>query len=377
MKIAADENIAQLAATFAGAGELVALPGRSLDAKAVKDADVLLVRSVTNVDAKLLAGSRCRFVGTATSGIDHVDTEWLAEQGIAFASARGCNAEAVVDYVFSAMAGLSERDGFDWRKLSFGIVGCGEIGRRLAQRLLKLQMRIAIYDPFLDATHPLAAHFTDYDTVLQQDVITFHTPLTRNGPWPTRHMLDAKRIAALRPEQILVNASRGGVIDNAALLAHLDKHPQQRVVLDAWEGEPAISLPLLDRARYGSAHIAGYSLEGKVRGTRMIARAFAERFGMQVPEPPFGSAGVHPLTVDASLPPWRQLNALVLQVYDVARDDALLRNTRTMPDAAVQFDLLRKHYPLRREFAQYAQPRELDAALRAQAAALGFRVEGA
>src|SRR5690606_8963909 len=125
MKIVADENIAQLAATFAGAGELVALPGRSLDAAAVKDADALLVRSVTKVDATLLAGSRCRFVGTATSGIDHVDTDWLAEQGIAFASARGCNAEAVVDYVFSAMAGLSERDGFDWRELSFGIVGCG------------------------------------------------------------------------------------------------------------------------------------------------------------------------------------------------------------------------------------------------------------
>jgi erythronate-4-phosphate dehydrogenase len=374
VKIVADENIAQLAATFAGAGELIVLPGRDLKAAAVNDADALLVRSVTKVDAALLAGSRCRFVGTATSGIDHVDTDWLAEQGIAFASARGCNAEAVVDYVFSALAGLSERDGFDWRGLSVGIVGCGEIGRRLAQRLLALQMRVAIYDPFLDASHPLAAHVTDYDTVLDQDLITFHTPLTRTGPWPTRHMFDAERIAALRPEQILVNASRGGVVDNAALLAHLDNHPQQRVVLDAWEGEPAISLPLLERVRYGSAHIAGYSLEGTVRGTQMIARAVAAQFGIPVEEPPFGSAGVHPLTVDASLPPWRQLNALVLQVYDVARDDALLRGTRAMSDAAMQFDLLRKHYPLRREFALYEVPKELDPALRLQAAALGFRV---
>jgi erythronate-4-phosphate dehydrogenase len=374
MKIVADENIAQLAATFASVGELVALHGRALDAAAVQDADALLVRSITKVDSRLLAGSRCRFVGTATSGIDHVDTDWLAGQGIAFASARGCNADAVVDYVFSAIAGLSERDGFDWRALSFGIVGCGEIGRRLASRLLALGMRVAIYDPFLDATHRLAAHFTDYDTVLDHDVVTFHTPLTRTGPWPTRHMFDAQRIAALRPGQILVNASRGGVIDNAALLAHLEKHPQQRVVLDAWEGEPAISLPLLERVRSGSAHIAGYSLEGKVRGTQMIARAFAAHFGLQVPEPPFGPAGVHPLHVDSALPPWRQLNSLMLQVYDVARDDALLRDTRGAPDAAAQFDGLRKHYPLRREFALYEVPSDVDPALRMQAAALGFRV---
>ncbi|MGV3593349.1 MAG: 4-phosphoerythronate dehydrogenase [Gammaproteobacteria bacterium] len=374
MKIVADENIAQLAATFADAGELVALPGRQLDAAAVKDADALLVRSVTKVDAGLLAGSRCRFVGTATSGIDHVDTEWLAAHGIAFASARGCNAEAVVDYVFSALAGLSERDGFDWRTLSIGIVGGGEIGRRLAQRLLDLRMRIAIYDPFLSSSHPLAAHFSDYEAVLQQDVITFHTPLTRTGAWPTWHMFDAARIAALRPEQVVINASRGGVIDNAALLAHLQARPQQRIVLDAWEHEPAISLPLLERVRYGSAHIAGYSLEGKVRGTQMIAHAFAAHFGMQIPEPPFGAAGLHPLAMDTSLPPWRQLNALMLQVYDVARDDALLRATLGRSEAAAQFDLLRKHYPLRREFARYVQPEGLDPALRAQAAALGFLI---
>lgn len=374
MKIVADENIAHLAATFAGAGELVAVPGRALDAAAVKDADALLVRSVTKVDAGLLAGSRCRFVGTATSGIDHVDTEWLDTRGIAFASARGCNAAAVADYVLSAVAGLSERDGFDWRMLSFGIVGCGEIGHRLAQRLLALQVRVAIYDPFLDSTHPLAAHFRDYTTVLQQDVVTFHTPLTRTGPWPTWHMFDADRIAAMRPEQILINAARGGVVDNAALLAHLQARPQQRVVLDAWEQEPGISLPLLDRVRYGSAHIAGYSLEGKVRGTQMIARAFAAHFGMPVPEPQFGWAGLHPLAIDPDLPACRQLNALMLQVYDVARDDGLLRGTRDASDAAMQFDLLRKHYPLRREFALFAQPRELDAALRVQAAALGFRI---
>lgn len=373
MKIVADENIAQLQATFGSAGELHALPGRAIDAHAVRDADALLVRSVTKVDARLLEGSRCRFVGTATSGIDHVDVDWLRRHGIAFGWARGCNAWGVVDYVCSALAHLSERDGFDWRGLAVGIVGCGEIGSRLAQRLLALGMRVAIHDPFLDASHALAAHFARLDTVLKQDVVTFHTPLTRSGPWPTFHMLDAQGLAELRRDTILINAARGAVVDNAALLRHLHQHPAQRVVLDAWENEPAIALPLLERVALGTAHIAGYSVEGKVRGTQMVARAFEEHFGVGLPSPPYLAGALPRLSVDPALAPWRQLNSLIRQVYDVAQDDALLRQAVGEGDAAAQFDLLRKNYRKRWEFALHPQPQGLAPEVSRAAAALGFR----
>ena len=380
MKIVADENIVQASACFGGAGDLVLLPGRAIDAQAVRDADALLVRSITQVNAKLLSGSRCRFVGTATSGIDHVDMEWLRQQGIGFCWAQGCNARSVVDYVFSVLAYLSLRDDFDWRALSFGIVGCGQIGSRLARQLLALRIRIAVYDPFLDANHPLSGHLTDLATVLQQDVVTFHTPLTRSGPWPTLHILDAPGRARLRPDTILINAARGGVIDNGALLAHLKERPEQRVVLDVWENEPALDQHLLRRVALGTAHIAGYSQEGKLNGTRMIAKEFGRHFGVQLPVLVARGVGANTqlvvdakLTLDGKLAAVQQLNHLLLQVYDASRDDALLRQTLETPDPAGQFDVLRKHYPVRHEFAEYYQPPGLDPEVGREASRLGFR----
>jgi erythronate-4-phosphate dehydrogenase len=374
MKIVADENIAQVAAVFGRAGELTLLPGRAIDAAAVRDADALLVRSVTNVDAKLLAGSRVRFVGTATSGIDHVDTEWLREHGIAFGWAQGCNADSVVDYVFSALAHLGERHGFDWRGMSFGIVGCGQIGSRLARKLLALRAPVAIFDPYLDSAHPLQAHFAPYETALRQDIVSFHTPLTRTGANPTWHMLDAGRLELLNPDGVLINASRGGVIDNAALLRLLAAQPERRVVLDAWEGEPAINPWLLEKVALGTAHIAGYSFEGKLNGTRMIAADFSRHFGRNLAAVS-GAEQVTELRVEAGLSALQQLNRLILQAYDVARDSNALRLTLGTTTAAAQFDLLRKSYPLRREFtAHVVSGAGLEPEAAAQARVLGFRV---
>ena len=162
MKIVADENIAEIENYFAKAGELVLMPGREINKEVVQDADVLLVRSVTKVDKSLLHNSMCKFVGTATSGIDHIDTKWLAQRNIGLGWARGCNANSVVEYIFSALASLSERYGRDWRRFSFGIVGCGAIGNLLANKLLALQCKLKIFDPYLDIRHPLAAYFSEY-----------------------------------------------------------------------------------------------------------------------------------------------------------------------------------------------------------------------
>ncbi len=374
MKIIADENIAQVSAAFGSAGELVLLPGRAIDASAVRDADAVLVRSVTQVDKSLLSGSRCRFVGTATSGIDHVDTAWLHEQGIGLGGAQGCNADSVVDYVFSALAHVSEREGFDWRTRSFGIVGCGQIGSRLARKLLALNIRVCIHDPYLDDTHPLSACFAPYETVLRQDIVSFHTPLVRGGHWPTWHLLDEERLTRLSADTILINAARGAVVDNAALLRLLSKQPQRCVVLDAWEGEPAIEQDLLARVALGTAHIAGYSYEGKLNGTLMIAAEFSKHFGVKLPQLA-GGGEMATLRSEPGLSDLRQLNRLILQAYDVERDSNALRDTIGSASAAAQFDLLRKHYPLRREFSAHrVSATGLEPTTAAHARILGFQV---
>jgi erythronate-4-phosphate dehydrogenase len=373
MKIIADENIADVAEYFGGKGELTLMPGRAINAQAVREADVLLVRSVTHVDRYLLQQSPCKFVGTATSGIDHIDTQWLAEKNIGLGWARGCNAQSVVDYVFSAMASLSEAQGFDWRHLSFGIAGCGEVGSRLAATLLGLQCRVVIHDPFLAATHLLAAHFGDYNSVLKQDVVCFHTPITTDGPWPTWHMLDGAKLNTLSADTVLVNAGRGAVIDNQALLARLEQHPQQQVVLDTWEGEPDINLDLLKRANIATPHIAGYSREGKLNGTRMIYAQFGEFFGLESRHQSEKGEQKIRLEISKDLPPLSQLNQLIKNAYDVMGDHARMQELLYAGNAGIAFDTLRKTYPLRHEFSAFAVAAgELSESLHQRVRTLGF-----
>ena len=375
MKIIADENIARVGEYFGDDGELVVMPGREIDAEAVKDADVLLVRSVTRVDERLLRNSRCKFVGTATSGIDHIDTQWLAQQQIGLGWARGCNADSVVDYVFSALASLSKECQFDWRTLSFGIIGCGEVGNRMASKLLHLGCLVHIYDPFLGPNHPFAQHFADYSTVLQQNVVTFHTPLTNDLPWPTHHMLGKSEISRLEPSTILINAARGAVVDNNALLIRLQQHPEQRVVLDAWEGEPEIDLELLKRVAIGTPHIAGYSREGKLNGTRMIHTQFRKFFGKGQRDEPAISAQKMVLQTAKNLQPLDQLNELIRKAYDIMGDDAAMEKMLQGGNVGAEFDKLRKHYPVRHEYSAFAvNASDIDKSIHHQARVLGFTV---
>lgn len=358
MRILADENIAQVRDTFSPYGELVTVPGRAIDASLLDGVDVLLVRSVTRVDAQLLARSPCRFVATATSGTDHVDVGWLQERGIHFADAHGCNAGSVVDYVLSALAALALEAGEDWRRRSIGILGCGAVGSRLAERCTALGMDVRVHDPFLDATHRLAARFADFDTVLRQDIVSLHVPLTRSGPWPTWQLLDTAGLQRLRADAILLNAARGGVIDEAALHARLAADPGFAVVLDTWSQEPAIDAELHARVRLGTPHIAGYSHYGKLLGTHMIHEAFCRAFAID-------SAGEVPgLDADTTLAladltgqdEAQALNRCLLQVYDVREDHRCLREALAGADAALRFDSLRRHYPLRREFGACRLP---------------------
>lgn len=348
MKILVDENMPYAEALFGRLGDVQAVAGRAIPAPALALADALMVRSVTRVDGALLDGSRVKFVGTATAGTDHVDEDWLARAGIGFSAAPGCNAIAVVEYVFSALLWLTQRDGFALRDKTVGIVGAGNVGGRLQRRLNAFGVRTLLCDPPLAEAGALGDWQPLEKLVAEADVLTFHTPLTRDGRHATWHLVDGALLAALPRGRIIINACRGAVVDNAALLRALEGGKPLSVVLDVWEPEPGLSLPLLARVDIGTAHIAGYTLEGKARGTTQVFDAYSAFVGSDARA-----------SLAAALPAVERIRLrgaideeamrlLAHLVYDVRRDDMQLRRAAGLPG---EFDRLRKNYYQRREWS--------------------------
>ncbi|MDZ5602272.1 4-phosphoerythronate dehydrogenase PdxB [Pseudomonas sp. RP23018S] len=353
MLIVADENIPLLDAFFAGFGEIRRYPGRAIDAACVKDADVLLVRSVTPVNRQLLEGSRVRFVGTCTIGTDHLQLGYLDEAGIRWRSAPGCNARGVVDYVLGSVLTLAELDGVHLPERVYGVVGAGEVGGRLVRVLHGLGWKVLVCDPLREAQE--GGDFVSLDTLLEQcDVISVHTPLTRDGDHPTYHLFGAGELQRLRPGTWLINASRGPVLDNQALKACLLERDDLHAVLDVWEGEPSVDVDLADVCTLATPHIAGYSLDGRQRGTAQIYQALCQWHG-SAPRVQLAdllpAAPLAQIELDASCEPAWALATLCRAVYDPRRDDADFR--RSLSDDPQQqraaFDVLRKQYPARRE----------------------------
>lgn len=378
MKIVADENIPGLDG-LAGTGMcVVRRPGRAIDVADVREADALLVRSVTQVDDALLAhASRLRFVGTATSGYDHVDRALLREQGIAFCHAPGANANSVVEYVLAAIA---ETDDFLERLLAggrVGIVGYGHIGQRLGQRLDALGIAWCVSDPWKEPGGvPHAASLSD---VLASEVVTLHAELTDAMPHPSRHLLAAGDLAQLTGRTLLVNASRGPVVDNTALCERLSAEDAPAVVLDVWEGEPVPDMELLDRVRFGSAHIAGYSWDGKLLATRLLLADMGLALG--IPPPPVPSEPAAALVPgDVHTGGAGLVRMLVAERYRLAEDDRLLREAMdtcmSTTSRGQAFDRLRRQYRKRRELAgsTVIDP-GWSASQRRQARALGLMID--
>ena len=362
MKILVDENMPYARELFSRLGEVKAVPGRPIPVAELDDADALMVRSVTKVNASLLEGKAIKFVGTATAGTDHVDENWLKQAGIGFSAAPGCNAIAVVEYVFSSLLMLAERDGFALRDRTVGIVGVGNVGGRLQARLEALGIRTLLCDP-PRADRGDEGDFRSLDELVREaDVLTFHTPLFKEGPYKTLHLADEALLSRLKPGTVLINACRGAVVDNTALLARLNAGQELSVVLDVWEGEPDLNVDLLHKVDVVTAHMAGYTLEGKARGTTQVFEAWSAFIGREqhvaldtlLPAPEFGRITLHgPLDQPT-------LKRLVHLVYDVRRDDAPLRNVAGIPG---EFDKLRKNYLERREWSSlYVMCDDADAA---------------
>lgn len=382
MLIVADENIPLLDSFFDEIGDIRRVSGRHMSPADVADADILLVRSVTRVDASLLEGSRVKFVGTATIGTDHVDLEWLANNRITFASAPGCNANSVVEYVISVLSLYAERlDLKDWSDLTVGIVGAGNVGGALWRVLERLGVETRVSDPVREAREDEESEYHSLDEVLACDLVTLHTPLTRDGDHPTYHLINRARLENLKAHQLLINTSRGEVVDEEALLARLDAADAPTVVLDVWDREPAINQALVDRVWLATPHIAGYSLEGKVQGTEMIYQALCRFLGLPsrkqagqfLPEPPLSK-----LAFTRAVQAGDAADVAIRACYDPRRDDARLRRgMATSPEQRGKvFDRLRRDYPVRREFSSVKiQLKGTSRSLQDQFRILGFKLK--
>lgn len=346
MRLVVDDNMAAADEAFAAWGEVVRRPGRAIAPADVADADALFVRSVTPVDRHLLAGSRVRFVGSATIGTDHVDIDWLRGRGIDFAHAPGCNATAVADWVVAALAALAVEGLHELGAGTAGIIGVGQVGSRVARRLEALGYTVRRCDP-PRAEAEGGAGFVDLAEALACDVVSLHVPLTDNGDHPTRNLIDGPALARIGAGAVLLNAARGGVVDEDALATRLDDGPALHAVLDTWLGEPAIDVDLLARAALGTPHIAGYSLEGRLRGTAAVARAAADCFGL-----PLGWDWRDALPAAPAVAAGGAIALVVLSAYDPRRDDRALRALARLPgpERGPAFDRLRRDYPVRREF---------------------------
>lgn len=383
LRIVADENIPFVREAFAPLGGLVALPGRKISADDARDADALLVRSVTRVDRALLEGSRVRFVGTATIGADHIDLPYLDASGIAFAAAPGSNAESVAQYVAAALCSLSQRLGLPLEGRSIGIVGVGHCGARVARVAEALGLVPHLCDPPL-ARASADPKYRPLAELAECDFLSLHVPLDRESADRTVGLIGADFLARLKPGAAIIHACRGGVVEEAALLDSLRAGRLAAAVIDVWRGEPDIDVQLLAAAAIATPHIAGYSLDGKVAGAAMIHQAFCRRFNLaaawpslELPKPQAKRLIVSPA---ASGPPEALLAQLVLSAYPIARDDAAMREIIELPAAErpARFDALRKGYPLRREFAATRVLLDPpDPALASRIARLGFDAEPA
>lgn len=383
MRIVADENIPLLESFFGDIGEIQPVSGRTMSAADVQNADILLVRSVTRVNQALLEGSRVRFVGTCTIGTDHVDQEWLESRGIAFSAAPGCNANSVVEYVLSVISLHAEKRGVgDWTKLSIGIVGAGNVGGELAHKLDRLGFDVLLCDPpRAEREGDEGEKFVGLDEAMACDVVTLHTPLIREGEHATLHMLGKERLSSLTENQLLINTSRGEVIETSALLARLEAPNAPTVVLDVWEHEPRVHAELVERVWLATPHIAGYTLEGKVQGSEIVYQALSRYLGLParkkagqfLPEP-----ALNKLSFTSAAEEKASTKVALRSCYDPRQDDARMRLAMALPteDRVHAFDRLRRDYPVRREFSSLKiQLKGTSKSMQDTFRALGFKLK--
>lgn len=374
-RIVLDAHIPGAADVFSSIGRVIALPGHEMDAEAVRNADILIVRSITNVDESLLEGSSVRFVGTATAGIDHLDTEFLSASGIGWASAPGANADSVVEYVLGSIAVIAKRSGAQWQERTLGVVGCGQVGERLALRAEELGMRVLRNDPpRVDIEG--AGGFVDLSLLLaESDIVSVHVPFENGGRYPTRHLVDADGVMSMRSGAWLIQSSRGGTVDEQAAVQARQNGQLGALILDVFEGEPTPVPASLTAADLATGHIAGYSRDAKRNGVLMIRDAVC-RFLGRTEKGGDDAATVlgqlaRPEGIGVDDPAW--LDRVLRQVIDLRADDARFGDIVASNEPAEGFHAYRADYPARYAWSRFVAWPDATLEERSKLAALGFR----
>ena len=375
MKIICDNKIPFLRGVLEPFAEVVYLPGKETTPEVVRDADALITRTRTKCNEALLKGSQVQVIATATIGFDHIDTAWCDRNGIFWENAPGCNSGSVQQYIASVLVTLARKYGFRLADKTLGVVGVGHVGRKVARIASLLGMKVLLNDP-PRARKEGSEGFVGLDELCaQSDLITVHVPLQREGEDATWHLFDRARLESLRPDQILINSSRGPVVDNAALKDVLLSGGLKAAVLDVWEGEPDLDPELVDALAISTPHIAGYSADGKANGTSAAVQTVSRTLGLplatweveEIPAPPQALS----FTVEAAGKSLQDvLTEAVLHTYDVSQDSNALRG------ALDQFERLRGDYPVRREFPAFTVSlKDGTPEMAERLKAIGFKVE--
>ena len=323
------------------ADEVVYAPGKDFTPSLVKDADALIIRTRTHCNRRLLEGSKVKFIATATIGFDHIDTEYCREAGITWTNAPGCNSASVAQYLHSSLILLQESKGINLSEATIGIIGVGNVGSKVVKVAQELGMRVLLNDlPREDKEGK--QNFSSLQTLAKEcNVLTFHVPLYKEGKYRTYHLADTAFFQSLKQKPVIINTSRGEVIETDALLNALETKLISDAIIDVWENEPAINLTLLKKVFLGTPHIAGYSADGKANATRMSLDALCRYFNIQAGYQIIPPAPSQPqITAET-------LSDAYLQIYDPRQDSNALK---THPEL---FEKLRGDYPLRREKKAY------------------------
>lgn len=349
MKIIVDNTIPYLKGVVEEIGKVTYLPAGGFTAEAVRDAEVLIVRSIDKCSREILEGSRVKLITTATIGFDHIDTAYCDVAGIAWRNAPGSNARSVAEYILTALIRVSMHTGEPLKGKTLGIVGVGHVGTKVEKLCRLYGMRILRNDP-PRAEKEGPEGFVSLETITQEaDIISLHTPLTRGGKHPTYHLADMAFVESLARKPWVINSCRGAVTETEALLRGKEKGTISQLIIDCWEGEPHISLPLLAQTAMATPHIAGFSADGKANASRMCLEEIGRFYGIEIPHlhrviPPHEENTV----IDLDRFGEHRIEEAILSVFDPLGIDFLLRRS---PD---RFEAFRNQYHHPREFNTYS-----------------------
>ena len=336
MKLMIDDAVWGFDQIFSEFGEVVTLPGRQISNESLQDCDALIVRSRTRVDEELLRNSKIQFVGSTVAGLDHIDQPYLEDNAITLSSAQGCNANAVAEYVISAIANLSHDYNFKLSGRTLGIIGVGNVGRRLDFKAKQLGIKTLLNDPPRESAEG-SEHFVSLEEALGADIVTFHTPLTFSGIYSTHNLLNSHNFNHIKKDAIIINAARGGIINELIW----EKTPTKANIIDCWENEPNINPTLQKSAYWATPHIAGHSIDAKFMGSFMIYKDLCKYI-----KKPLNDNIEHLINPELRIIRENNLHETLNSIYSFQADDKAIQDISNFED-------YRRNYPERYEWRHF------------------------